>query len=107
MPWGQLIAGPPGSGKTTYCATLLDLLNRNGRCVEAAGAAHTCAQTLPFTRLTPSLSPRSPTVVVNLDFANDRLPYECAVNVIDLISLTDVMEAYELGPNGGALVCPP
>ncbi len=50
---------------------------------------------------TPAI-PRSPTIAVNLDFANDRLPYDCAVNVFDLISLSDVMEAYELGPNGGA-----
>ncbi len=42
-----------------------------------------------------------PTIAVNLDFANDDLPYECAVNVFDLISLSDAMEAFELGPNGG------
>ncbi len=40
-------------------------------------------------------------MVVNLDFANDALPYDAAVNVSDLINLTDVMEAFGLGPNGG------
>ncbi len=51
---------------------------------------------------TASLPSCRPTAIVNLDPANDALPYECAVNVFDLISLSDVMDAYELGPNGGA-----
>ncbi len=41
-------------------------------------------------------------MAVNLDFANDTLPYEAAINVADLITLSDAMEAFELGPNGGA-----
>lgn len=40
--------------------------------------------------------------VVNLDPANDALPYECAVDVRDLISLEEVQEQEGLGPNGGA-----
>ena len=39
--------------------------------------------------------------VINLDPANDRLPYECAVNIEDLIKLEDAMNQYGLGPNGG------
>jgi hypothetical protein len=42
-----------------------------------------------------------PTIVVNLDFANDTLPYECVINVCDLISVTDAMDTFNLGPNGG------
>lgn len=42
---------------------------------------------------------------MNLDPANDVLPYECGVNIFDLVSLEDVAEAYNLGPNGGALHC--
>jgi hypothetical protein len=42
-------------------------------------------------------------VIVNLDPANDFLPYECAVNIADLITVDDVMEKLELGPNGGKL----
>lgn len=45
----------------------------------------------------------SPTVIVNLDPANDGLPYVPDVDVADLVSLSDVAEAYQLGPNGGAL----
>lgn len=39
--------------------------------------------------------------VVNLDPANDRLPYECAVDVRGLVSLEDVQDSEGLGPNGG------
>ncbi|KAM0956552.1 hypothetical protein EV2_025595 [Malus domestica] len=39
--------------------------------------------------------------VVNLDAANDALPYECFVNMEDLIKLSDVMVEHSLGPNGG------
>ena len=39
--------------------------------------------------------------VINLDPANDVLPYECAVNIEDLIKLEDAMNQYGLGPNGG------
>lgn len=47
---------------------------------------------------------RSPTVV-NLDPANDELPYECAIDVRELISCSDVMDAMGLGPNGGLMYC--
>lgn len=39
---------------------------------------------------------------MNLDPANDLLPYTPSVDVSELISLADVTEAYGLGPNGGA-----
>ena len=39
---------------------------------------------------------------MNLDPANELLPYECAINVTSLISLPDVADEYNLGPNGGA-----
>ncbi len=74
MPFGQLVIGPPGSGKTTYCHGMQQYLSLLGR--KAA--------------------------VVNLDPANDALPYECAVDVGELVSLEAVMERMSLGPNGGA-----
>ena len=46
MPWGQIVVGPPGSGKTTYCAGVAQFL---------AAAP---------------LALRRRTVVVNLDPAN-------------------------------------
>ncbi|KMZ67714.1 GPN-loop GTPase [Zostera marina] len=75
--FGQVVIGPPGSGKTTYCNGMSQFLTLLGRKV----------------------------AVVNLDPANDRLPYECAVNVEDLIKLSDVMIEHSLGPNGGLVYC--
>lgn len=39
-------------------------------------------------------------MVVNLDPANDRLPYPCSLDIRDFISLEDVMGELGLGPNG-------
>lgn len=44
-------------------------------------------------------------VVVNLDFANDELPYECRVDVSAFLSITKVMEERRLGPNGALIYC--
>lgn len=41
--------------------------------------------------------------VVNLDPANDHTSYTAAVDVRDLVTLEEIMEAEELGPNGGVL----
>ncbi|KAG6508061.1 hypothetical protein ZIOFF_033418 [Zingiber officinale] len=77
MGFGQVVIGPPGSGKTTYCNGMSQFLKLIGRKV----------------------------VVVNLDPANDLVPYECAVNIDDLIKLSDVMSEHSLGPNGGLVYC--
>ncbi|ELK02091.1 GPN-loop GTPase 2 [Pteropus alecto] len=75
--FGQAVIGPPGSGKTTYCLGMSEFLRSLGRRV----------------------------AVVNLDPANEGLPYECAVDVGELVGLGDVMDALCLGPNGGLLYC--
>jgi hypothetical protein len=77
--FGQLVIGPPGSGKTTYCHGVAQLLEIVGRKV----------------------------AIVNLDPANDLLPYQPAINVADLICLSDAMEEFDLGPNGGKTPTPP
>ncbi|CAK9317078.1 unnamed protein product [Citrullus colocynthis] len=64
-------------GKTTYCNGMSQFLQLIGRKV----------------------------AVINLDPANDSLPYECAVNIEDLIKLSDVMMEHSLGPNGGLVYC--
>lgn len=43
--------------------------------------------------------------IINLDFANDILPYKPTVDVRELVTLQDAMENYELGPNGGLVFC--
>lgn len=77
MPYGQIVVGPPGSGKTTYCAGMAQLLTSLGREV----------------------------AVINMDPANDIRPYACSVDVSDLISVEDVMSHLHLGPNGGLVYC--
>lgn len=77
MPFGQIVIGPPGSGKTTYCNGMQQFLQLLGR----------------------------KTAVVNLDPANDALPYDCAVNIEELVKLSDVMAEHNLGPNGGLIYC--
>ncbi|GER52541.1 GPN-loop GTPase [Striga asiatica] len=84
MVFGQVVIGPPGSGKTTYCNGMSQFLQLVGRKV----------------------------AVINLDPANDSLPYpfqfvlyDCAINIEDLIKLSDVMGEHSLGPNGGLIYC--
>jgi len=75
MPFAQLVIGPPGSGKSTYCDGMQQFMSAIGR---------KCS-------------------VVNLDPANEHTSYTTALDVRDLITLEEVMEAEELGPNGGVL----
>lgn len=78
MPFGQLVIGSPGSGKTTYCNGVQQFL-------EAL---------------------RRPNVhIVNLDFANTKLLYKATIDVNALISVGDVMKELSLGPNGAMLYC--
>ena len=41
--------------------------------------------------------------VVNLDPANDRTTYPCALDIRELVTLDEIMKDEELGPNGGVL----
>ncbi|KAK5380627.1 hypothetical protein LTR20_006929 [Exophiala xenobiotica] len=79
MPFGQLVIGPPGAGKSTYCNGMQQFMGAIGR---------KCS-------------------VVNLDPANDRTSYEAAVDVRELVTLESIMEdagdGVGLGPNGGVL----
>ncbi|KAL8220659.1 UNVERIFIED_CONTAM: GPN-loop GTPase 2 [Gekko kuhli] len=77
LAFGQAVIGPPGSGKTTYCLGMQEFLSAIGRKV----------------------------AVVNLDPANEGISYQCAVDISELITLTDVMENLKLGPNGGLIYC--
>lgn len=75
--YGQLVLGPPGAGKTTYCSQMSRLLRKLGRKV----------------------------IIVNLDPANESMSYNPDIDIRKLIVLEEVMEQYNLGPNGALLYC--
>jgi len=75
MPFAQLVVGPPGAGKSTYCNGMQQFMGAIGRKAS----------------------------VVNLDPANDLTSYEPAIDVRDLVRLEDIMANDELGPNGSVL----
>jgi GTPase SAR1 family protein len=75
MPFAQLVIGPPGSGKSTYCDGMHQFM---------AAINRKCS-------------------VVNLDPANDSTSYPCALDVRDLVTIDEIMEQEDLGPNGGVL----
>ncbi|CCE80162.1 Piso0_003264 [Millerozyma farinosa CBS 7064] len=74
--YGQVVIGPPGSGKSTYCHGMYQFLSAIGR--------KSC--------------------IINLDPANDTLPYpNCALDIRNFITLEEIMEELNLGPNGGLM----
>ncbi|GFY74255.1 GPN-loop GTPase QQT1 [Trichonephila inaurata madagascariensis] len=70
---GQLAIGPPGSEKTAYCHAMSEFLRGLRRKV----------------------------AIINLDPANDVLPYEASVDISHLITVKNVTQHIKLGPNGG------
>lgn len=75
--FGCIVMGPAGAGKTTFCSALIQHLRHSKR---------SC-------------------VYVNLDPAAEDFVYEPDVDIKELISLDDVMEEMDLGPNGGLVYC--
>ena len=73
----QLVIGPPGSGKSTYCRAMKEFLGFLGREV----------------------------AVINLDPANAELLYSCDIDISKLVTLGDVMDKLKLGPNGSLVYC--
>lgn len=102
MVWGQLVVGPPGSGKTTYCNALHEYLNSNARYVYLLLMLSSILNR--FLQFCIYIYFR-PAIIINLDPANENLPYEPTIDVCDLISLPDVMDEFHLGPNGGLIYC--
>ena len=75
--FGQLIIGPPGSGKTTYIKSMKEFYSQCGR----------------------------KTLSINLDPANDNKTSEFDIDIRNLINLEDVEKKLKLGPNGSFLYC--
>ncbi|SCW04114.1 LAFE_0H06238g1_1 [Lachancea fermentati] len=74
---GVLVLGPAGVGKSTFCNAIISHMQTIGR------RAH----------------------IVNLDPAAEPSKYEFTIDIRDLISLEDVMEELNLGPNGSLVYC--
>jgi len=74
--YAQFVMGPAGCGKSTYCAIVQEHFK---------------------------VAKRRQARVVNLDPAAEDFAYECEVDVRDLISVEDVMEELDYGPNGGLI----
>lgn len=77
MPFGEVVIGAPGAGKSTYAYGKYQL----------------------FTAL------ERPIAIINLDPANEVLPYPCAIDISSLTTLKDAMNEFGLGPNGAMLYC--
>lgn len=79
MRYAQIVLGPAGSGKSTYCSYIQKHAADSKRIIE----------------------------VVNLDPAAEHFDYQPIVDIRDLIQLDDAMEDEELhfGPNGGLVFC--
>lgn len=88
--YGQVVVGPPGSGKTTYCNGMqqyLRLLGRNAWVV--------------------NLDPANEGISSRKHGDSDRiLPYEMIFDVCEeIVNITSVMKETGLGPNGGLMYC--
>lgn len=79
MRYAQVVMGPAGSGKSTYCSQIQKHAFDERRRIE----------------------------IVNLDPAAEYFDYQPLVDIRDLITLDDAMEDEELhyGPNGGLVFC--
>eukprot|EP00766_Chilomastix_caulleryi_P001439 gnl/Chilomastix_caulleri/2408.p1 GENE.gnl/Chilomastix_caulleri/2408~~gnl/Chilomastix_caulleri/2408.p1 ORF type:complete len:177 (-),score=14.95 gnl/Chilomastix_caulleri/2408:9-539(-) len=71
----QLVLGPAGSGKSTYCSIMQDYFS-------SSGDGRSCH-------------------VINLDPAAETFGYTATVDIRELVTVDDVMEYTDLGPNGG------
>lgn len=97
--YGQVVAGPPGSGKTTYCTGMqeyLRLLGRNAWVINLD----------PANEVPPKKKQETKSDNVTKDEAENDLPYECLLDVCDsVVNLSSVMKQLGLGPNGGLVYC--
>lgn len=75
--YAVLVSGPAGSGKSTFCSALIAHAQSLGRNVQ----------------------------LFNLDPAAERFEYQPSIDIKELISLEDVMQEMNLGPNGGLIYC--
>jgi GPN-loop GTPase len=100
--YGQVIVGPPGAGKTTFCNGMqqyLRLLGRDAWVVNFDPANEGISAVVPRNRQ----GSRNNDQRGNDD---ERLPYEMLFDVCEeAVELSSVMTELGLGPNGGLMYC--
>ena len=75
--YAQLIIGPAGSGKSTYCKIMQDHCENIKRTIK----------------------------IINLDPAAEKFKYKCDLDIRELINIDEVMKKKKLGPNGALIYC--
>lgn len=75
--YAQIIIGPAGSGKSTFCTHLYEHCISNKRIIN----------------------------IGNLDPAASQFDYPVSIDIRNLVTLEDVMTESNLGPNGGLMYC--
>lgn len=75
--FAQLVLGPAGSGKSTYCSEL------QRYCTDSQRIVH----------------------VVNLDPAAEDFKYDVSIDIRELICVDDVASELSMGPNGSLVYC--
>lgn len=78
----QIVTGPAGSGKSTYCQAIQEHVD--------AGRGRTNV---------------SRAFVANMDPAAEHFAYDAAFDIRDLVSVEEVMTELNLGPNGALVYC--
>lgn len=75
--YGACFIGPPGSGKTTCVKSMKEMCEKLHR----------------------------NTIVLNLDPANDNIPYTADFDINTITNVDTVMKEQDLGPNGALIYC--
>lgn len=104
--YGQVVAGPPGAGKTTYCTGMQEYLRLLGR--KAWVINLDPANEVPKKRPLPTPPPTttSSDEIAESQKESNALPYDTLLDVCDsVVNLSSVMKQLGLGPNGGLVYC--
>mmetsp|Transcript_13196 Transcript_13196/g.30442 ORF Transcript_13196/g.30442 Transcript_13196/m.30442 type:complete len:402 (-) Transcript_13196:3140-4345(-) len=110
--YGQVVAGPPGSGKTTYCTGMqeyLRLLGRNAWVINLDPANEVPSKTKKARNNHGGDKTEKATANDNAETKAENendLPYDVVLDVCkSVVNLSSVMKQLGLGPNGGLLYC--
>jgi GPN-loop GTPase len=102
--YGQVVYGPPGSGKTTYCDGMQQYTRQLGR--EAWVINLDPANETSDVGVSGSTDDGDANSQGKRESASSRLPYETLFDVCEeAVNLSSVMAQTGLGPNGGLVYC--